>query len=76
MHLTRPPSYACDTIAIAITNAMAIFPDDCLPPEGFFETREALYQSINANIATSRTEGIYALLKSYLRRSTLDLFNV
>ncbi|KAL2259431.1 hypothetical protein VTK26DRAFT_6895 [Humicola hyalothermophila] len=22
--------------------------NDCLPPEGFFETREALYQSINA----------------------------
>ncbi|KAL2255234.1 hypothetical protein VTK26DRAFT_3817 [Humicola hyalothermophila] len=52
MHLTRPPSYACDTIAIAITNAMAIFPDDCLPPEGFFETREALYQSINARVYT------------------------
>ncbi|KAL2020520.1 hypothetical protein VTK56DRAFT_8320 [Thermocarpiscus australiensis] len=27
---------------------MATFPDDCLPPEGFFETRETLYQSINA----------------------------
>ncbi|KAL2137775.1 hypothetical protein VTI28DRAFT_8314 [Corynascus sepedonium] len=27
---------------------MATFPDDCLPPEGFFETREALFGSINA----------------------------
>ncbi len=29
-------------------NAMATFPDDCLPPEGFFESRQALFESINA----------------------------
>ena len=27
---------------------LTIFPDDCLPPEGFFESREALFESINA----------------------------
>jgi hypothetical protein len=27
---------------------MATFPDDCLPPEGFFESRQALFESINA----------------------------
>ena len=27
---------------------MATFPDDCLPPEGFFESRQTLYESINA----------------------------
>ena len=26
---------------------MASFPDDCLPPEGHFESREALFESIN-----------------------------
>ncbi len=28
--------------------AMATFAEDCLPPEGFFESREALFKSINA----------------------------
>ncbi|EAQ84702.1 hypothetical protein CHGG_08716 [Chaetomium globosum CBS 148.51] len=27
---------------------MATFPDHCLPPEGIFETRKALFESINA----------------------------
>src|SRR6266699_5220783 len=27
--------------------AMATFAKDCLPPEGFFESREALFKSIN-----------------------------
>ena len=26
---------------------MATFPDDCIPPEGFFESRKALFESIN-----------------------------
>ena len=29
------------------TNAMATFPNDCLPPEGFFKSRQASYKSIN-----------------------------
>ncbi|KAL2126963.1 hypothetical protein VTI74DRAFT_11556 [Chaetomium olivicolor] len=33
---------------MASTAAVASFPDDCLPPEGIFETREALFESINA----------------------------
>ena len=31
---------------------MATFPDDCLPPEGFFESRQALFESINTWAAT------------------------
>ena len=27
---------------------MASFPDDCLPPEGYFESRKALFESINS----------------------------
>ncbi|CCF33606.1 hypothetical protein CH063_05762 [Colletotrichum higginsianum] len=29
---------------------MATFLDDCLPPEGLFESREALIESINAYV--------------------------
>src|SRR6266496_1956904 len=46
MHLTQrcpaPPRRLFNT------NAMATFSDDCLPPEGFFESREALFNSINS----------------------------
>ena len=55
MHLTRPifsPLFHHSSHQfsqrIAHTAAMATFSDDCLPPEGFFETREALFESINA----------------------------
>ena len=34
--------------SIAHTAAMATFSDDCLPPEGFFEIRNALFELINA----------------------------
>ncbi|KAL2258772.1 hypothetical protein VTK26DRAFT_7795 [Humicola hyalothermophila] len=27
---------------------MGDFPDDCLPPESYFESREALFESINS----------------------------
>ena len=45
MHLTQRCPAAPDTLFN--TNAMATFSDDCLPPEGFFESRQALYESIN-----------------------------
>ena len=41
----------------------AAFPDDCLPPEGFFESRQALFESINAH---AKSRG-YAFV---IRRST------
>ncbi|RYO85590.1 hypothetical protein DL764_009150 [Monosporascus ibericus] len=44
---------------------MATFPDDCLPPEGFFESREALFESINTY---ARPRG-YAFIT---RRSTRE----
>ncbi|KAJ1577963.1 hypothetical protein NDA14_004056 [Ustilago hordei] len=46
MHLTQPPSNACNTNAITIT--IATFPDDCLPPKCYFESQEALFESINS----------------------------
>ena len=35
-----------------MSNAMATFPHDYLPPEGFFESRQALFESINTWAAT------------------------
>ena len=50
MHLTQrcpaPPKRLFTTTTTSTT--MATFPDDCLPPEGFFESRNALFKSINS----------------------------
>ena len=52
MHLTRcifsPFFHHHSNQRIAHTAAMATFSNDYLPPEGFFETRDALFESINA----------------------------
>ena len=52
MHLTQrcpaPPEPLNAAITNTNINTMATFPDDCLPPEGFFESRQALFESINA----------------------------
>ena len=57
MHLTQrcpaPPKRLFTTTTTSTT--MATFPDDCLPPEGFFESREALFESIN----------LYAKIRGY-----------
>jgi hypothetical protein len=45
MHLTRP-LFRARTTASAIT--MATFPGDCLPPERYSESRQALFELINA----------------------------
>ncbi len=36
----------------SFANRLLVFPDDCLPPEGEYESRDALFQAINAWAAT------------------------
>ncbi len=48
MSISCPPAPHHKSIPKIITNitTMADFPDDCLPPEGFFDSRSALFESI------------------------------
>src|SRR6266566_8940504 len=56
MHLTqRCPSTKITTKTTIKMADFTPFPDDCLPPKGFFESRRALFESINT----------YAKLRSY-----------
>ena len=53
MHQTRhqpraPKPLNATTTTTTTMATMATFPDDCLPPEGFFESRNALFESINS----------------------------
>ncbi len=56
MHLTqRCPSIKITTKTTIKMADFTPFPDDCLPLEGFFESRRALFESIN----------IYVKLRGY-----------